>query len=88
MGLLATSQFHFIFPSVEVSQELNFSFNQMREEGRAVTTVDRLLLCWFQWKNWILHRVLCCSFSLWDILDLSDFALSSSSLRIVSHLIF
>jgi hypothetical protein len=38
MGLLATSQFHFIFPRVEVSQEHIFSF-QSNEGGRAVTSV-------------------------------------------------
>jgi hypothetical protein len=38
MGLLATSQFHFIFPRVEVSQEHIFSF-QSNERGRAVTSV-------------------------------------------------
>jgi hypothetical protein len=39
MGLLAPSQFHFSIPSVEVSQETIFIFNQMREGGRAVTSV-------------------------------------------------
>jgi hypothetical protein len=38
MGLLTTSHFHFIFPRVEVSQELIFSF-QSNEEGRAVTSM-------------------------------------------------
>jgi hypothetical protein len=33
MELLATSQFHFGFPRVEVSQNLVFSSNQMREGG-------------------------------------------------------
>jgi hypothetical protein len=44
MGLLATSQFHFIFPIVEVSHEHIFSF-QSKEGGRAVTSVVvRILL--------------------------------------------
>jgi hypothetical protein len=34
MGLLATFQFHFSISSVEVSQEIIFSSNQMREGGR------------------------------------------------------
>jgi hypothetical protein len=38
MGLLATSQLHFIFPRVEVSQEHIFSF-QSNKGGRAVTSV-------------------------------------------------
>jgi hypothetical protein len=38
MGLFATSQFHFIFPRVEVSQEHIFIF-QSNEGGRAVTSV-------------------------------------------------
>jgi hypothetical protein len=38
MRLLATSQFHFIFPGVEVGQEHIFSF-QSNEGGRAVTSV-------------------------------------------------
>jgi hypothetical protein len=31
MELLATFQFHFYIPSVEVSQEIIFSFNQIKE---------------------------------------------------------
>jgi hypothetical protein len=38
MGLLATFQFHFIFPRVEVSQEHIFSF-QSNERVRAVSSV-------------------------------------------------
>jgi hypothetical protein len=34
MSLLATSQFYFHIPSVEVSQEIVFSSNQIREGGR------------------------------------------------------
>jgi hypothetical protein len=41
MGLLATSQFHYRVPRVEVSQDLVFSF-QSNEGGRAVTSVGRL----------------------------------------------
>jgi hypothetical protein len=43
MGLLATSQFHFIFSRVEVRQEHIFSF-QSNEGGRMVTSmVGRIL---------------------------------------------
>jgi hypothetical protein len=38
MGLLATSQFYFIFSRVEVSHVLDFSF-QPNKGGRAVTFV-------------------------------------------------
>jgi hypothetical protein len=38
MWLLATSQFIFIVPRVEVYQELTFSF-QLNERGRVVTSV-------------------------------------------------
>jgi hypothetical protein len=38
MGLLATSQFHFLFPIVEVSQDVILSF-QSNEGGRAMTSV-------------------------------------------------
>jgi hypothetical protein len=38
MGLLATSQVHFVFLRGEVSQELNFHF-QLNEGGRVVTSV-------------------------------------------------
>jgi hypothetical protein len=39
MGPLATSQFHFRIPRVEVSQDLVFSF-QSNEGGREVISVD------------------------------------------------
>jgi hypothetical protein len=38
MKLIVTSQFYFVFPIVEVSQELNFSF-QSNNEGMMVTSV-------------------------------------------------
>jgi hypothetical protein len=41
MGLLATSQFHFRVPRVEVSQVRVFRFKS-NEGGRAVTSVDQL----------------------------------------------
>jgi hypothetical protein len=85
MGLLATSQFHFIFPSVEVSQELNFSFNQMREGGDHRGSIVIVLV---SMEKLDFASCLVLFIFSWDILDLSDFALSSSSLRIVSHLIF
>jgi hypothetical protein len=43
MGLLATSQFHFSIPIVEVSQETIFSSNQMREGGDLGKSVVNLL---------------------------------------------
>jgi hypothetical protein len=53
MGLLATSQFHFRFHRVEVSQDLVFSF-QSNAGGRAVTSMFVRIFFGFQWKNMIL----------------------------------
>jgi hypothetical protein len=49
MGLLTTSQFHFIFFRVGVCQE-QFSF-QLNEGGMAVTSVSVRTLSRFQWKD-------------------------------------
>jgi hypothetical protein len=63
MGLLATSQFHFIFPRVEVSQDLVFS-SQSNEGGRAVISMIVRILYGFQWKDLILDLICVPRFSL------------------------
>jgi hypothetical protein len=50
MRLLATFQFHYRVPRVEVSQDLVFSF-QSNEGGRTVTSVGRLYSWCLQQKN-------------------------------------
>jgi hypothetical protein len=50
MRLLATSQFHFIFSRVEVSQEHSFSF-QTNEGGNPVTSVVVRILFYCYEKN-------------------------------------
>jgi hypothetical protein len=49
MGLLATSQFHFIFSRVEVSREHIFSF-QLNKGERAVTSVVVRILFYYYGK--------------------------------------
>jgi hypothetical protein len=43
MGLFTTSQFHFIFPIVEMCQEIDSHSNQMREDGDLYELVVNLL---------------------------------------------
>jgi hypothetical protein len=56
MVLIATSQFHLHIRTVEVSQEHIFSF-QSNEEGRAVTSGDRLYSCWFSMENFVFDPI-------------------------------
>jgi hypothetical protein len=80
MGLVATSQFHFIVSTLEVCQELFFIFHKSNEGGRVVTSVIVWILFEFNRKIcfWILLCVVC--FLADSIFPLSIFLLRPSAL--------
>jgi hypothetical protein len=68
MGLLATSQFHFLVSRVKVSHVLVFLATIKRGGGRAVTSADRLYSCCFLIEKPMFFTHMCCSLFEFDLI--------------------